>query len=121
MRLNPDCIRDILLYVEENTDSERNCVEFSDICEALKFDMNTLDYHIRKLHSAELFDDVYYSDDTIDFVTSLSWEGHSYTDNIRDSKAWSMTKSATSKVSSVSVSILSEIAATMVKKLIFQN
>ena len=119
MRLIPDCIRDILLYVEENTDSDRESVDFKNLCDSLNYDKNTLDYHIRKLHSAELFDEVYYASNAIIFISSLSWNGHCYVDNIRDSKAWNLTKKATSKVSSVSMPILIEVAASIIKKLIF--
>ncbi|EOU2128083.1 DUF2513 domain-containing protein [Clostridium perfringens] len=112
MRLNPDCVRDILLFVEDNTDYEKDCVSSDELLSALShYDRNTLFYHISKMDSAELFDDVYYSDDEINLISSLSWLGHSYLDNIRDNSIWSKTKSALGKLSSVSLPILIQKAA----------
>ncbi|MDK0862826.1 DUF2513 domain-containing protein [Clostridium perfringens] len=112
MRLNPDCIRDILLFVEDNTDYEKDCVSSDEILAALpNYDKNTLFYHINKMYSAELFDDVYYSDDEVDLVSSLSWTGHAYLDNIRDNNLWAKTKSAAGKFASISLPILIQKAA----------
>lgn len=111
MRLNPDCVRDILLFVEDNTDYEKDCVTLNELLSELPYNENTLSYHISKMDSAELFEEVYYSGDGIDLISSLSWLGHSYLDNIRDNSIWSKTKSALGKLSSVSLPILIQKAA----------
>lgn len=112
MRLNPDCIRDILLFVEENTDFENNDVDASVLVESLiKYDKNTLFYHINKMNSAKLFDEVEYCENELIYISSLSWTGHAYLDNIRDNNIWAKTKSAVGKLSSISLPILIQKAA----------
>ena len=118
MRLNPDCIRDILLYIEENTNSKKPYIVFKTICLALDYDADTIDYHIRKLDSANLFDDVAYGNNTISCISSLSWEGHSYIDNIRDPKVWKSIKKSTGKFASISMPILVQLAANHITKLL---
>ena len=112
MRLNLDCIRDILLFIEENTDFENTDVDASDLVEALnKYDKNTLFYHINKMHSAKLFDSIDYCENELLYISSLSWTGHAYLDNIRDNTVWDKTKAAIGKLSSVSFPILIQKAA----------
>lgn len=112
MRLNHDCIRDILLYIEANTDDDISCISCDTLLEALsKYDKNTLFYHIRRMDTANLFDSVYYSENEPELISNLSWDGHHYIDNIRDDKIWSKTKAAASKLASVSLPILIEKAA----------
>ncbi|MDM0609580.1 DUF2513 domain-containing protein [Clostridium perfringens] len=112
MRLNPDCIRDILLFVEENTDFENTDVDASVLVESLiEYDENTLFYHIIKMNSAKLFDKVEYCENELIYISSLSWTGHAYLDNIRDNNIWAKTKSAVGKLSSISLPILIQKAA----------
>lgn len=112
MRLNPDCIRDILLFVEENTDFENTDVDASVLVESLiEYDENTLFYHIIKMNSAKLFDNVEYCENELLYISSLSWTGHAYLDNIRDNNIWAKTKSAVGKLPSISLPILIQKAA----------
>lgn len=114
MRLNQDCIRDIILYVEANTETFDTCIGFEELCSALSYDKKTLDYHIRMLHEANLFTSVYYSEGSIEFVTCLSFEGHSYADNIRDNKVWKTIKKGVNTLTSVSLPILMKHASDVV-------
>ena len=51
MRLDPDCIRDILVVVEDNTDFSKVATtgDFIESGIVQKYNMNTIAYHIRKL------------------------------------------------------------------------
>ncbi len=119
MRLNPDCIRDILLYVEENTDAKIESVNVDSLHEKLsKYDSNTLFYHIRKMDSANFFDDVYYADNEPQEISSLSWHGHEFIENIREDKNWNETKSIAKKIGSQSVTALTNIASNLIAALI---
>ena len=112
MRLNHDCIRDILIYVESNTDDNKICVSSDELLNALpKYDKNTLFYHIRRIDSAGLFDKICYADNEPKLISNLSWNGHDYIDNIRDDKVWAKTKAAANKITSVSLSVLIKKAA----------
>lgn len=48
--------------------------------------------------------------------SNLTFKGHEYLDNIRDSKIWSSAKKTTSKLASVSLSIMSQVAADLIAK-----
>lgn len=50
------------------------------------------------------------------FATSITWYGHQFLDNIRDDGVWKETKKIASKVTSVSLGILADIAASVMKK-----
>lgn len=48
--------------------------------------------------------------------SNLTFKGHEYLDNIRDNKIWSSAKKTTSKLASVSLSIMSQVAADLIAK-----
>ncbi|MGN7267361.1 DUF2513 domain-containing protein [Bacillus licheniformis] len=60
------------------------------------------------------------ADNKIDYigVGSITWDGHQFLDNIRDNAVWSKTKDAVKSLSSVSLSILSNVGESITKKLI---
>lgn len=51
-------------------------------------------------------------------VGSPTFEGHKYLDNIRDPEVWKQTKKATSKFASVSIDVLSSVAASVITKML---
>ncbi|MDP4144133.1 MAG: DUF2513 domain-containing protein [Bacillota bacterium] len=118
MRLDHDCIREILLYIEKNTTDEFCCVSAQDLRSKLqpKYSEDTINYHVRKIHQACLVDDVFYAENAPQDISCLSWEGHEYIDNIRDNKVWSNVKEKTKTLASASLPILAEYA----KKEIFK-
>ena len=59
MRLNPDCIRDILFYIEANTNFEIDSIDVNDIIEDLSnYDSKTLYYHIQMIEESEVVNNV---------------------------------------------------------------
>ena len=120
MRLNNDCIRDILLYIEENITESQPTVDVEELISALghKYDQDTICYHIRQIDKSGLVDDVCYADDGPVFVCDLSWEGHTYVNDIRDNKVWDKLKDVTKGLASVSLSVLMDKAPDIVKSFI---
>ncbi|MGN9161248.1 DUF2513 domain-containing protein [Clostridium sulfidigenes] len=116
MRLNNDCIRDILLYIEANTDYEKSCINSDVLVKDLKYDKNTIFYHICMIRQARLVDNVSFADNEPKLISRLSWQGHQYLDNIRDNKVWRLLKEKTSKLSSVSLSLLIQLAPTVLQQ-----
>ena len=49
-------------------------------------------------------------------ISKLTWEGHEFLDNIRDTGIWSKTKERISGLASVSLSVVAEIAKAEMKK-----
>lgn len=122
MKLDNDCIREILLFIEDNTDFENSFIDVDIITEKLNaYDINTLYYHIKMIAQADLVDEVFWADSRPYEISNLSWNGHQYLSNIRDDKVWKMMKDYTSKLSSVSLQFLISIAPTFVEKVLFKS
>lgn len=119
MKLNPDCIRDILLYIESKTDSQIDYVDFEDLVDNLNlYDENTLHYHVNQLLNFELVHNVEYSDDKPDYICDLSPLGHKFLADIRSDNIWNHTKNIASKVGSVSLDALIQISTGVLTQII---
>jgi len=117
MRLNNDCIRDILLYLEANTSFEKEIINVDTLVNNLsKYDKDVVYYHIKMISQASLVDNVLFAGDEPYTISSLSWEGHQYLDNIRDDKVWKMLKDSASKLPSVSLKVLVSLAPKLIEK-----
>ena len=122
MKLNNDCIREILLFIEDNTDFEKSFVDVDKLAAYLnKYDSNTIYYHIKMIDQAGLVDKVCWADCRPYSISNPSWNGHEYLSNIRDDKVWKMMKDYTSKLSSVSLQFLISVAPTFVEKVLFNS
>ncbi|MYU81542.1 DUF2513 domain-containing protein [Ligilactobacillus salivarius] len=116
MRLNPDCIRDILLVVEEKS-SFSNFVWFEDLKNSNlveKYDFETIFYHIRQSFEAGLLLDVKRFAGGNFYIKDLSPKGHEFLANIRKDNNWSKTKEIANKVGSFSLKTLITIASNVV-------
>ena len=122
MKLNQDCIRDLLLYLEENL-KINDYLSISNI--ALKnYSSEELLYTADKLCEAGYLKcsrKVYDNTDLMIFVSSITYTGHQFLDNIRDDKVFAKTKSVLSSFKSVSIEIISETASKVVTNLINQQ
>jgi hypothetical protein len=126
MRLNPDCIRDILFYIEEHTDYlcwvsfPRNPQNFNIKLEN-DYPANVILYHL------ELCKEYGY----IEFPNSqpmgeiqikrLSVSGHEFLENIRNNNTWNKTKEISQKLGTSSLNFISQIASNVISDLITRN
>ena len=122
MKLNQDCIRDLLLYLEENL-SYRKEININKL--SLK-DYSTEDllYTAEKLSEANFLNTATkwnFENAHIIVVKSITYDGHQLLDNIRDNKVWTQTKSVVSKVSSVSIDIISKTASQVITNIISKS
>ncbi len=122
MRLNNECVRDLLLAIEENL-GINDKVSIDDF-ELPNYSNDELIYTALKLIEAGFINGD--SSKMIDgsifvYVSSLTWDGHKFLDNIRDNEVWRKTKSIVSKFSSVSLGIISNVAAQVITALIKQQ
>lgn len=121
MKLNPECIRDILIAVEANTDSE-NSMEFSK--EVLtspidKYDYNTVLYHIRQCHKANLIDSVtYYDNGEWGYIGDLSPEGHRFIADVRSDTVWHKVLSICGKIGTTSLPAIVQISSNVITAII---
>ena len=122
MRLNHDCVRKLLLYLEENLE----CVDDLDLLNVKidGFSQDDLLYSAMKLNDAKyikasiLIDIEGKADITISCIT---WDGHKFLDTIRDNQVWSNTKKILSKVSSASITFASNVASQVLTNIINQQ
>lgn len=110
MKLNPECIRDVLIAVEANSDFY-NQAEYK--AEApfeplSRYSHEEIIYHIMQCEKSGLIDDVHYYDGGIHTdIRDLSPAGHEFLANIRNDSIW---KKVLSKGAGASLSILMALA-----------
>jgi len=126
MRLNPDCIRDVLLVVEDKA-LFGQVLKFPEDWPAeslAHFSLDELRYHINQCFLAELIlpaDKNLWDMSMSAYISDLSPSAHEFLANIREDTNWGKTKSIAKKVGSFSLSILQDIATGVVTGLIQKN
>lgn len=100
MKLNYDCVRELLLTLEENLVMDDSLsfpsLTLKQVCEKMPdFSRADIVYSSTKLLEAEYIEANSIESDSkiIKIVySSITYEGHQYLDSIRDSKLWSTVK-----------------------------
>lgn len=125
MKYNIDCVRKVLLSLEENLklikdedgDFEYNKVRLQQLFSLLtpKYTEEDILYTLEILNEAEYIDAYFQmGDGTIKtkcvFVTSITYKGHEFLENIRDNKNWQKLKKVGKEIGSCAISVLGEIA-----------
>lgn len=110
MKLNPNCIRDILIAVEKHSDFHHK----TEYKKEAPFDSlsayshEEIIYHIKQCEDSGLICDVhYYSGGIHTDIQDLSPKGHEFLANIRNDSVW---KKALSKGLGASLPVLIELA-----------
>ena len=121
MKLNPDCIRDILLTIEQIPSVNHHWDFNSDTIPQLfpQYTMEEVMYHLRQcelngflLSPSHSLNYDYFS------VLDLTPAGHSFLANIRENTVWNGVKNIAGKVGSRSLDALVQIASNVVTELI---
>lgn len=121
MKLNPDCVRNILLTLEES-DSYQAFMMFesgtvSKCSRLTDYSLEEVLYHLKKCDEAGFLTDVQYFPESV-LVNGLHYRGHEFLNNIRENKVWSGVKSVAGKIGTNSLQGLTQIAATTITSLI---
>lgn len=115
IKLIKDCVRETLLYIEENQQYD-DILEMSNM-KSDKFSHDDICYTCEKLAEAGYID--IYKDLLGNIsIKNITYAGHQFLDNIRDDKVWTKTKSILSKFESVSIEIISQTASKVILELI---
>lgn len=119
MKLNPDCVRDVLLYLEENL-KIKNSSEFSEITlkeikEALsQYTEEDVFYSVYNLYQIKYIEgkinDVGNKKMFFCEINNITWDGHQFLNTIRPKTVWEATKDGASKLGVMSMHALSSIA-----------
>lgn len=125
MRLNPDCIRDILLSVEDTTGFGKymrfDSVHHKDYPRIINYDFEIVMYHIEQCEESGFLTKVSWFMGPGCLIYNLSPQGHEFLANIRAETNWSKTKEVASKIGSFSLDVLTTIAAKVIDSLIDKN
>lgn len=128
MRLNYDCVRDVLLKLEElllikydnKSDSfSFNRINIKQIYESFpdkKYSMEDILYTVKNLSEAGFISApaLYGCGNlTTCFVTDITYNGNEFINKVRPDTVWEKIKKALRKVGSVSLPIISEIASSL--------
>lgn len=124
LRLNPDCIRDILFAVEENTGyREELAIGRNETLptQLLKYDFKTVVYHVNQCILSGLVIKGHPLLRVDVCIADLSPAGHEFLANIRADNNWSKVKKKASEVGSQSLSVLAEIAGQVIASMLTQG
>lgn len=117
MKLNPDCVRDILIEVENVSTPTLVCtIDKDSLSDTLgKYSWLEIVYHINQCEMADLIYGVlvFESDGYAD-ISDLTPYGHEFLANIRKDTNWNKTKTIAEKIGSFSLSALKDIASNVI-------
>lgn len=124
MKLNPECIRDVLLEIENEAsfDSVFNYDGDEPQQQLAKYSPNEVMYHIRQASLSGLITepDYYYSDYSCS-IGDLTPKGHEFINNIRQDTNWNKTKEVAKSVGTTSLRALVDISTGVISTLINQH
>jgi Hypothetical protein (DUF2513) len=110
MQRDMDLIRDILLKIEGDPMCDGHHFVTIDLPGV---PMDKLNYHLMLLEQAGY---VTGSETMITHsVSSLTWDGHEFLDNIKDPGIWAATKEKTKELGGVGLNVVAEIAVSLIK------
>lgn len=109
MRIDNECIRDILFAIEKESTTSSPCYISSknNIERLKKYDEEKLSYHLRYLRMKQM---IYNPDQMAPYGYDLMPSGHEFLSNIRDDSNWNKIKSVSSNIGFASLKIVSAIA-----------
>lgn len=119
MRLNPDCIRKLLFYFEENTSTRPIICNPTEISQEIEFDVDTTEYHIRQCEYHGFF--IGYRENVNDYnfyLEDISPSAHEFLANIRSDTIWKKIKNVAFQIGVSSLPSLIQLSEKFVTQLI---
>lgn len=131
MTLNYDCIRDVLLYLENTLGyindqiamTHKKLTISSVVNNLPSYTKEDVQYTIEKLREANYIRMVNITKDNQNYIVNayiddITWDGFDFLNNIRKKSIWEATKEGANKVGAMSISAISMIAFEIVKTVI---
>ena len=119
MKLNYDCIRDIMLYLEENLELN-NIVYLENI--KINYSDNDIKYSILKLEEIDYIKARIVKADGVAILDAIIFDitfyGHEFLNTVRPKTVWENTKEISTKIGVNTISSLTQIASQIVTQLI---
>ena len=122
MKLDPNCIRDILLEIEKQP--FQSTLSVSKLSETLKkYDKDEISYCCLKLYEANYIDITTVTMcgsymPGIKSINDITFDGHEFLNNIRSDSVWNNVKAVGSQIGATSINALTQIASGTVTALI---
>lgn len=117
MKLNPNCIRAILLAVEDDCDFNNPWVYDKHASLAgiiAEYEHEEIIYHIKQAHKSNLIEGVgYYDDGNLIYIDDLTPTGHEFLANIRKNSTW---QTIIKNAASMSLPVLIDLAKSIAMK-----
>lgn len=125
MKLDIECVRDVLIYIEENLEYN-STLTLSSIYDELapRYQKNQIDYTCIKLLEGNYMNLITKNVEGKVLplaVSSLTFDGHQFLEKIRNPKVWNPTKRFAKNLGSISIQTLSQISSDIIAKMITQN
>lgn len=122
MKLNLECVRELLLYAEENLSYKNNSITVNNL-KIKDYSEEELLYTAEKLNEANYIKCIigYGYELPMIVIVDIYFQGHQFINNIRDDKVFTKTKSILSGFKSVSIELFSETASKVITALINQQ
>lgn len=129
MKMIPECTRDILFVVEENSTIDQPCYITGTTIKRYeklsKYDIDTILYHVRICIMSDLVfvpqDFKNHAGSKYSYYLDLTPNGHEFLANVCSDTVWKKTLDIAGKVGSCSLDIISKIAASVLSELIKQH
>lgn len=113
MELKHELVREIMLYLEENL--KFNQTIFSNAIKIPEYTSEEITYTVKKLYEAGYLNCTLIKANMTIPIKEITWNGHCFLDNIRDDNVWNHTKQKISKLASISLPIISQVAASYIQ------
>ena len=121
MKLNYDCVRDVMLYLEENL-IFGNPIRDTNI--NLNYDIKEIRYSLLKLHEINYLDgsvSKYMDGDYSVITTDITFYGHKFIGEIQSDTIWDKTKSVSKDLGIQTVNGITQIASSVISSLILSK
>lgn len=120
MKLNPDCIRDILLLVEETTSLDYSLdITLEELPESLyHYSPEEVAYHVKQCELSNLLIVRSWYLDGDCSISYLTPEGHRFLSDIRKDTNWNKTIEIAKNIGSDSIDVLKQISTGVISALI---
>lgn len=117
MRLNPDCMRDVLLIAEDQV-PVNGSLSMGNLLSLLpNYSKDELTYTCLKLNEGNLLKICKMNSDNVTSVANISditYEGHQFLENIRNQSTWETVKQKLSLLGSSSVPVIMSVASQVI-------
>ncbi len=125
MTLNIDCVRDVLVFIEEQ-DYPHNAPISDFVKKFNNYSASEIEYTCIKLYEGEYLNLDFISNasgtlNRLEAVGDITFQGHEFLNNIHSDTTWKHIKQVSSKVGATSLNAVIQIATRVVTALINQQ